>query len=255
MKKALLVVSFGTSYEPTRKKTIDVCEQRLAEAFEDHVFFRAYTSQTIIQKLAKRDGLKIDSPTEALLRIYEGGYEEVRVQSLHIICGEEYEKLEKVISQFEGEFKKLTLGKPLLTSREDYDCAIDAVIGELPVLNEEEAIVWMGHGTTHGAFSSYCTLEHMMRARGVNAYVGTVEGYPTFEQVCSQLQQAKVQKVYLIPFMLVAGDHALHDMASDEGNSWKVKLEQQRICVVSILKGLGENPGIQALFVAHSKMG
>ena len=32
MKKAILVVSFGTSYEETRKKTIEAIEKRIEEA-------------------------------------------------------------------------------------------------------------------------------------------------------------------------------------------------------------------------------
>ena len=36
MKKAILVVSFGTSYEETRKKTIEAIEKRIAEKFEEY---------------------------------------------------------------------------------------------------------------------------------------------------------------------------------------------------------------------------
>ena len=31
MKKAVLVVSFGTSYHETRKNTIEACEQKISE--------------------------------------------------------------------------------------------------------------------------------------------------------------------------------------------------------------------------------
>ena len=36
MKKAILVVSFGTSYEETRKKTIEAIEKRIDESFEEY---------------------------------------------------------------------------------------------------------------------------------------------------------------------------------------------------------------------------
>ena len=44
-KKALLVVSFGTSYADTRKLTIEACEDKIRQEFKDHDFFRAWTSK------------------------------------------------------------------------------------------------------------------------------------------------------------------------------------------------------------------
>lgn len=36
--KALLVISFGTSHMDTRKKTIEVCERKLMDAFLNMIF-------------------------------------------------------------------------------------------------------------------------------------------------------------------------------------------------------------------------
>ena len=53
--------------------------------------------------------------------------------------------------------------------------------------------------------------------------------------------------------MLVAGDHAINDMASDEEESWKTVLEDERFKVECILEGLGEYAGIQDMFLDHLK--
>jgi sirohydrochlorin cobaltochelatase len=53
--------------------------------------------------------------------------------------------------------------------------------------------------------------------------------------------------------MLVAGDHAINDMASDEEDSWKTVLEEEGFNVVCILEGLGEYAGIQKMFLDHLK--
>ena len=53
--KAILVVSFGTSYNDTRKKTIEAIEQDLADAYPDYQIRRAWTSKMIMAKLWKRD--------------------------------------------------------------------------------------------------------------------------------------------------------------------------------------------------------
>lgn len=54
MKKALLVVSFGTSYHETREKTIDICEDKIKNSLKSYDFFRAYTSNMIINKNKKK---------------------------------------------------------------------------------------------------------------------------------------------------------------------------------------------------------
>ncbi len=66
MKKALLVVSFGTSYHDTREKNITACERDLAASCPDRTLFRAFTSGMIIRKLRQRDGIHIDTPLQAL---------------------------------------------------------------------------------------------------------------------------------------------------------------------------------------------
>ena len=46
-RKAILVVSFGTSYAETRAKTIDAAESALAQAYPDYTVRRAFTSSWI----------------------------------------------------------------------------------------------------------------------------------------------------------------------------------------------------------------
>ena len=53
MKKALLVVSFGTSFKETREKTICALEQDLRDEFPDRDFYRAWTSNMIIKKVER----------------------------------------------------------------------------------------------------------------------------------------------------------------------------------------------------------
>ena len=107
MKKAIFVVSFGTSYHGTREKTIDAGEDKIKDAFEGYDFFRAFTSNMIINKLKKRDGIEIDNPIQAMVELYQMGYEEVVVQTFHIICGHEYVKLKNQVAEYEDKFKSI----------------------------------------------------------------------------------------------------------------------------------------------------
>ena len=58
-KTAILVISFGTSYEETRKKTIEQIEQDLHHAYPEYPLYRAWTSRRIRAKLLKQDGIHI----------------------------------------------------------------------------------------------------------------------------------------------------------------------------------------------------
>lgn len=252
MKKAILVVSFGTSYHETRKKTIEACENKIKESFEGYDFYRAFTSGMIINKLRKRDNMEIYNPSEVLEQLYKAGYEEVVVQSLHIICGDEYNKLKDMVAEYEEKFEKISLGRPLLTYIDDYRETVLGVKQDLDKMDIDEAIVFMGHGTEHESHSAYPAIEYMFRDYGINAFVGTVEGYPELEQVIKKLKDKNIKTVDLLPFMLVAGDHAINDMASDEEDSWKTILEKEGFNVKVHLKGLGENPYIQEKFKNHA---
>ena len=68
-RQAILVVSFGTSYNDSREKTIGAVERAVAEAFPAYEVRRAFTSQRIIDKLKKRDQRSIDNLKEALIGI------------------------------------------------------------------------------------------------------------------------------------------------------------------------------------------
>ena len=83
---AILVVSFGTSYNENRKVTIEAIEEAVAKRYGDCEVRRAFTSQIIIDKLRERDGLEIDSVEEALDRAAADGIalppEELRQRAL-----------------------------------------------------------------------------------------------------------------------------------------------------------------------------
>ena len=73
-KRALLVISFGTSYPETRKKTIDAIEEEIRQAFPEYDFFRAFTSPTIMRIMREREGIWVDDVELAFERILAEGY-------------------------------------------------------------------------------------------------------------------------------------------------------------------------------------
>ena len=254
-KKAILVVSFGTTFHDTLEKTIGAIERDLADAFPDRTLYRAFTSGMIIRRLKERDGIQIDNTQEALERIARAGYTDVILQSTHVMNGEERDKMMAQAQPFAGRFTSLTFGAPLLTEVEDYHAAAKALLERLPEKRGDSAVVYMGHGTEHHANAVYALLEYVLHDLGrTDIHIGTVEGYPGFDEVCRRLkEQGDVKKVLLVPLMVVAGDHANHDLAGDEEDSWRSRFAAMGYEVACRLEGLGENPAIRAIFVSHAK--
>ena len=97
-------------------------------------------------------------------RLEEEGFTHIAVQSTHVMHGEEYEKMLSQLEPYRLRMK-VSVGMPLLHGEEDYAAVAQALLNWLPPLAEDEALVLMGHGTTHFANSAYAQMEHMLKAR------------------------------------------------------------------------------------------
>ena len=107
-KKAILVVSFGTSFPDTCKKTIDVIEQRIGEHFSDYKIYRAWTSKMIMAKLLARDNIKINNVTEAMEQMIADGITEVIVQPTHVINGIENDLMQEDVKAYADAFESIS---------------------------------------------------------------------------------------------------------------------------------------------------
>lgn len=244
-KIALLMVHFGTTHDDTRAVTIDAINRKVMQEFPQMEFREAYTSRIIMRRLAKR-GVRKLNPVEALAQLKSEGFTHVIVQSTNIIDGIEMESLRKDIDQMRPLFKEIRLGMPLLYTPEDYKQVIGCLAGKS---KEKTFTILVGHGTYTPATAQYAMLDYMLQAEGHTDFaVGTVEGYPTFDNAVDRLQeQKKIKQVQLLPFMFVAGDHAKNDIAGD----MKEALEKKGYKVTPLLEGLGEQPAIQQIYIDH----
>lgn len=251
-KKALLVVSFGTTFE-NAVHAIERIEQEFRETFPEYDFFRVFTSGMIIRKLKRTKGIEVMDMEQALSYLYEQGYQEVLCQPTHIINGIEYEKVKKAARPYKKLFETLVIGDPLLTKEDDFYKAAQVLLEKMPEYQEDEAVVFMGHGSVHFANGAYSQMENMFRYLGrEHVYVGTVEGFPGFDYICRRLEAKKIKKVHLMLMMIVAGDHAQNDLAGEE-DSWKAKLLQMGYEVSESITGMGLLDGIAGLYVEQMR--
>ncbi len=250
-KTAVLVVSFGTSYENTRKKTLDVIGREMQEAYPQWPFYQAWTSGMIRKKIQMRDGIFIPGVEQALEQMRQDGIRRIAVQPTHMVNGSEYGKLCREVSSVQDQFDRICIGKPLLTEPEDCDCVLEELASQIPV-TEREALVLMGHGSRHYANYVYAALNYRLRELGhQNIYIGTVEAWSSLESVLGSVRRQEPEKVVLAPFLMVAGDHVVNDLAGEQADSWKSVFEAEGYQTECVTRGLGEYPGIRRILMEH----
>ena len=283
-KTAIVLAAFGTSYPNALAGILNI-KKRVENACPGVPVKVAFTSNMIRKIWHKRAGdmafrsanpsappdlFDIKGPLATIADLQDEGYSDIIVQSLHIYSGEEYDDLVSYVKGLDAiktlkaknmPFKRLAVGRPALGAngdiypyKDDIKKAAAAVNADVrKAQREKAALVYMGHGNEYYASGAYAELQEIMRAMypDTKIFVGTVEGFPSFEQVLNGLKAAGVKDVLLKPFMEVAGDHAQNDMAGDNGDSWKRRLEAAGIKVTVDIHGLGENDAFADIFVRH----
>jgi sirohydrochlorin cobaltochelatase len=251
----ILLVAFGSGYSGAQSAMENI-DREVRKAFPGAGLFWAFTSSVIRHKL-KKEGRLIHSPLEALIKMRDEGFSEIVVQSLHVIPGGEYESLQKTVMEFvqeSGEIKSVKLGRPLLYNHED----IVEVCRILPDIlpggrDHEDVVILMGHGTSHPSNIYYPGVQYYLWQQSPRYWIATVEGYPALQDILPMLRKQQVKRIWLIPFLTIAGNHAVTDMAGNGPGSWKTILEAEGYEVRSVLKGLAEYNEIVQIWIGHLK--
>ena len=251
----LLVLSFGTSFNDSRRLTIGAIENDLETAFPDYSVRRGFTANIIIDHVQKRDNILIDDVDAALNRAIDNGVKNLVVQPTHLMNGLEYNDLIKQVGDKADAFENVSFGEPLLTSDDDFKRVETAITDWTKEYDDgETAIVFMGHGTEAESNGIYQKMQDLLTADGFeHYYIGTVEANPSLDDVLAAVQKGEYKRVVLEPLMVVAGDHANNDMASDEDDSWKTAFTNAGYEVECVLRGLGENEEIRKLYIEHAQ--
>lgn len=257
-KDAIVILSFGTTYKDTRAKTIDATAKAIQNAHRGVRVVTAFTSHIVIKHIIEDEG-KCDymTPEDTLNQLKREGYTRIALVPLAVIPGIEYKYDVALFHEFKDQFKAMTLATPLMywQGQEDQPDDVTETLSvlHLPRYKKGTAILLMAHGTPDPSNAYYSVMQNKLRAmKRDDVHVYTVEGWPSLDDWVGKLKMHKVENITLIPFMMVAGDHANNDMAGDEEDSHKSILEAAGFKVTAQLKGLGENSKIRELYVKRA---
>ena len=242
--KAILLVAFGSTWDQAYD-AFDTTIDAYKAAFGDYDVFLSYSSAICINRAAAGENTEpryYYAPPFWLNAFADEDvqYDEIVVQSLQVIPGEEYTRVINYIKDFANNANgdldddylagvTLKLGVPLLQSKEN---DVPAVAKELNALYSDKAaegvVAFMGHGNpdsydTYKANVRYTQLEEALQTYSKNYFVGTVDMMGNFKtNVWARMTAAGITsgKVYCHPLMSIDGDHGHNDMAGDDDENW-----------------------------------
>ena len=242
--KVILLVAFGCTWEQGFD-AFDETIKAYQKAFSGYDVFLSYSSAICINRAAAgENGIKRNyyAPPFWLNAFAADGvkYDEIVVQSLQVIPGEEYTRVINYIKDFannangdlDDEYLSkvaLKLGVPLLQSAEEDVPAVAKELNELFKENVAKGVVaFMGHGNpdsydTYKANIRYTELETALQKYNKKYFVGTVDMMKNFKtHVYARMQNAGFKNgiVYCAPLMSIDGDHGHNDMAGDDDENW-----------------------------------
>lgn len=287
-KNAIVLAMFGTSVEPALNALLNI-RSSINAKYPKTTVRMAFTSNIIRKKWQHRakdpeyinahpeipaDIFQVKTPLATIADLQNDGYDTIVIQPTHISMGEEFLDLLTYVNALMNmgtlkkakykPFHKVVLGRPALGTygpkhpySEDIDKVAEVMASDVELaLKEKAGLLYMGHGNEFfpGNGGAYLELASKMRRiyPDVVTAIGNVEGYPAIEDVIEILNMYGVKKIVLKPFMVVAGNHSLHDMASDEEDSWKSILQKNGFEVIPVAKGLGENDKFAEIFANHA---
>jgi sirohydrochlorin cobaltochelatase len=240
---AVLIVAFGTSVKKARASYANV-EQQVKAAFPGREVRWAWTAHSLLRTASP--GNAMPTVQEALAKLAAEGTKNVSILSLHVIPGAEYNDLLRTARAQEGlpkGLRQVRLVPPLLHDTDSLREVARLLMQSLPKERKnDEAALFVGHGTHHAAGVFYPALQYYLNTLDKNVFVGTIEGDLDFDAVLKQIRTRGARKVWLAPLMTVAGDHASNDLFGADPESWRQRFLKNGIQVQGIAKGLGEYP-------------
>lgn len=290
--KAILLVAFGSTWQQAYD-AFDSTVVAYQKEFPGYDVYLSFSSAICINRSAAGENVaprNFYAPVYWLKAFASVEYDDIVVQSLQVIPGEEYGRVVNYIKDFANNSDRdvddeylqkvnLYLGVPLMAdSTTDVPNLARALNENCKDKAANGIVLFMGHGNpdeydTYSANIRYTQLEKALQNNhSTNYFVGTVDMADNYKNnVYDRMLAAGKTSgtVYCYPLMSIAGDHAHNDMSggdddeivsnldeNDEEVSWKVYFHSAGYTCSSetqVLKGLLEFENVRQLWMDHTR--
>ncbi|MDR3630404.1 MAG: sirohydrochlorin cobaltochelatase [Desulfocapsaceae bacterium] len=242
----IVMAAFGTTSRA--RETYTAIDTQVRDAFPGQEIHWAFSSRLVKGLMQAKRDQSIKHPHQILRQLQAQGHDWAVVQSVHLLGGHEFFRL---LQEVQDETIRTSIGMPLLTSPDDYlRCA--TCLAPMIDSHPDKAILLVGHGTDHPAWTAYPALEQTLRKLfGDRIFVGAVEKFPPSDGLIAEIAAAGFREALLVPFLLVAGNHYRQDLMGKEAASWISRLREAGIAFEVIPDGIGRLPCIGEILCDH----
>lgn len=240
MKNGLIVLSNGTADLEVLDRYEQIIDNIDTNKYSEVI--KAFASDKIIGKLKTRHNISIPNLRQGIEKFIKIGVEHITVATLFLIEGKEYEEAEHMIREFrkQNSNQSINITHAALIPQ-DKERSYEFIDRISPIINKEDEIIMVAHGTSHSAQMSYYELQESLTDKGYeNIHLGTIEGKPSFEDIVNKLKNRNIKRVVLQPLLFVIGFHGKKDLISENPNSWKSRLIKEGFEVIASDKSLSE---------------
>lgn len=247
MKTPVILAAFGHASARTAA-TYRFIEEKIQLSLADTPLFLTFSERTVQRKPLEPFPKSSFSPLERLSALAAQGISQAVIQPLQLLPGKEFHMLQHECRQSPIPFN---IGRPLLTAPQDYHDLAESLATAIEG-RPDQAILLIGHGTSHPIWIAYHVIERYLRQRfGNRLFVGVIEKNPDSSMLPGEIIAAGWNRICLIPLLLTTGIHFERDINGHGPLSWRSRLESLGASVESVDQGLGHLPGVITLLAAH----
>lgn len=246
-KDSIILLTFGTTTNAS--ETYEYVDKMFKKHFKDYNIEWAYASKIISNKE------NLPSLSDKIVELQEKGYNRFFVQPLFIYRAFMYHRLKSKTAKYND---RIYISEPLLYRKEDYVKSLQYI--EKYFIKDGLNLI-VGHGTKKslGDYKKiYEALDKTIKKNYKNAILYTIDGFPGESNLKTFLEKdIKIERLQVIPFMFVAGDHIINDILGEK-DSLKSELSGKVDSITAVkfnykgkyyYMGLGFNKNIIEMFI------
>lgn len=249
----ILLVQYGTLNETARTSSLDQLYLELKARRPRTPVAQAYINEDMLSRIPQEERYTpVGTISEAMAQLKAEGVNDLLVLNSFVSPGISFMEMSGALQKNAHGFIHIRVLPAMIA-----DSSSRQYGGLIRILKAFEAeyadaeILLVGHGFDEQAALFYRMFEYQMAHKHItHTHVVLMHGPDSLETVIPELQKNSAGRpVLLVPFMMTAGMHAVHELNEIDGKM-TLKLRAAGFEVHTIMHGLGEDPAYRKLLLS-----
>lgn len=239
---ATIIVNHGTSKIENQKEAIGFLRKKVKEKYKNSLV-KSYMASDKIRK--KVEDKKFCQDLEEILNeCRKKNIKDIRFLMAYVLRGIEYEKVMEKSNQLNKDgFFTFTFTKALLEEENN-----DEILDFLEELGESDPSLVIFHGSPRKNLEEFEKFQEKIKKSDKNLYFSSFEDRK-FDDLIGEFKEKNIEKLKVIPFLIIVGNHVDKDIEGEKENSYKKVFEKNKIEINILKKSLILYNEIAEIFV------